>query len=49
MVSFKEVWEWNEFETFFVFSTIRLKSEANLFVREILEVFHFHSLVRLFS
>ena len=28
MVSFKEVWQSNEFETFFVFSTIRLKSEV---------------------
>ena len=41
MVSFKEVWPWNEFERFVVlFSNIRLKGEVNCFIREILEVFY---------
>ena len=43
MVSFKEVWPWNEFERFVVFSTIRLKAEVNFFIREFLEVFYFPS------
>ena len=43
MVSFKEVWLWNEFEKFVVFSTIRLKSEVNFFIREFLVVFYFPS------
>ena len=42
MVSFKEVWPWNEFKRFVVlFSTIGLKGEVNFFIREFLEVFHF--------
>ena len=40
MVSFKEVWLWNEFERFVVFSTVRLKGEVNFFIREFLEVLH---------
>ena len=43
MVSFKEVWPWNEFERFVVFSTIRLKGEVNFFIRQFLEVFYFPS------
>ena len=44
MVSFNEVWAWNEFERFFVsFSTVRLKGEVNFFIREFLEVFYFPS------
>ena len=43
MVSFKEVWPWNEFEKFVVFSTIRLRAEVNLFIREFLGVFYFPS------
>ena len=43
MVSFKEVWSWNEFERFVVFSTIRLKGEVNFFIRQFLEVFYFPS------
>ena len=43
MVSFKEVWPWNEFKRFVVFSTIRLKAEVNFFTRETLEVFYFPS------
>ena len=43
MASFKEVWPWNEFERFVVFSTIRLKGEVNFFIRQFLEVFYFPS------
>ena len=45
MMYFKEVWLWNEFERFVVFSTIRLKlkAEVNFFIRKILEVFYFPS------
>ena len=43
MVSFMEVWLWNEIEKFVVFSTIRLKVEANLFIREFVEIFYFPS------
>ena len=43
MVSSKEVWPWNEFERFVVFSTIRLKAEVNFFIREFFEVFYFPS------
>ena len=43
MVYFKEVWPWNEFEKFVVFSTIRLKDEVNFFIRRFLEVFYFRS------
>ena len=43
MVSFKEVWPWNEFERFVVFSTIRLKASVNIFIRDFLEVFYFPS------
>ena len=43
MVSFKKVWPWNEFERSVVFNTIKLKAEANFFIREILEVFYFPS------
>ena len=43
MVSFMEVWLWNEFEWFVVFSTIKLKAEVNFFVRKFLEVFYFPS------
>ena len=39
--SLKEVWPRNEFESFVIFSTIRLKSEINFFIREFMEVFHF--------
>ena len=35
--------QWNEFEEFFVFSTIRLKAEVNFFVRDFLEFFYFPS------
>ena len=41
MVSIKEVWLWNEFESFVVFSTIKLKDEVNFFIRAFLEVFYF--------
>ena len=41
MVSFKEVWPWNEFERFIVFRAIMLKAEVNFFVREFLELFYF--------
>ena len=45
MVFFKEVWPWNEFEKFVVFSTIRQIEgwEVNFFIREIFEAFHFPS------
>ena len=44
MVSYKEVWPWNEFERFVVFfSTISLKGKVNFFIREFLEVFYFPS------
>ena len=43
MVSFKEIWPWNKFEKFVVFSTIRLKAKVNFFIREFLEVFYFPS------
>ena len=43
MLPFKEVCSWNEFERFIVFSTIRLKAEVNLFIREFLKVFYFPS------
>ena len=44
MVSFKDVWLWNEFEKFVVFSsTIRPKGEVNFFIVELLEVFYFLS------
>ena len=44
MVSFKEVWPWNEFERFVVsFNTIRLKGVVNFSIREFLEVFYFPS------
>ena len=42
MVSFKEVWSWNEFERFVVFSTIRLKAAVNR-SKEFFEVFYFPS------
>ena len=41
MVLTKEVWPWNEFKGFDVFSTIRLKVEVNFFIREFLQVFYF--------
>ena len=41
MVLLKKVWPWNEFEKFVVFSTIRLKSQINFFIREFLETFNF--------
>ena len=42
MVSFKEVWAWNESEKFFVsFSAVRLNDEVNFFIREFSEVFYF--------
>ena len=34
MVSFKEIWSWNEFEKFVVFSTNRLKNEVNFFIKK---------------
>ena len=43
MVSFKEVQPWNQFESFIVFSTIRLKAAVNNFIREFFEVFYFPS------
>ena len=44
MVSFKEVWAWNEFEGFLVsFGAVRLKGEINFFITEYLEVFYFPS------
>ena len=44
LVSFKAVWPWSEFERFFLlFSTIRLKSEENFFIRELLEFVYFPS------
>ena len=43
MVSLKEVWPWNEFERFVVFSTIRLKGEFFFFIAEFLDVFYFPS------
>ena len=43
MVSFSEVWSWNEFEGFVVLSTARLKDDVNFFIRECLEVFHLPS------
>ena len=44
MVSFKEVWPWNELEKFVVlFSNIRLKGEVNFFIIEFLELFYFPS------
>ena len=36
MAYFKEVWPWNEFERFAIFSTIKLKGEVNFFIREFL-------------
>ena len=33
----------NEFESFVVFSTTRLKAEVNFFIREFLEAFYFPS------
>ena len=36
MAYFKEVWRWNEFERFAIFSTIKLKGEVNFFIREFL-------------
>ena len=41
MVSFKDVWPRNEFERFVVFSTTKLKTEGNFFIKEVLEVFYF--------
>ena len=41
LASFKDVWPWNEFERFVVFSTIRLEAEENFFIREFLEGFYF--------
>ena len=43
ILSFKEVWSWNEIESFVIFSTIRMKGEVNFFIREILKVFYFRS------
>ena len=43
MVPFKKVWSWNEFKSFVVFSTIRLKDKVNFFYREFLEVLYFPS------
>ena len=44
MVSFKEVWPWNEFERFVILSsTARLKGEVNFFIREFFEVFYIPS------
>ena len=43
MVSFKEVWLWNEFDRFVVFSTIGLKADVNDFIREFFKVFYFSS------
>ena len=41
MAFLKEVWLWNEFESFVVFSTIRLKGEVNFFIEQFFEVFYF--------
>ena len=43
MVFFKEVWPSNQFESFAVFSTVRLKGEVNFFIGEFLEIFYFLS------
>ena len=43
MVPFKKVWSWNEFKSFVVSSTIRLKDKVNFFYREFLEVLYFPS------
>ena len=43
MVPFKEICPLIEFERFVVFSTIKLKDEVNIFIREFLIVFHFTS------
>ena len=43
MVSIKDFRRRNEFEMFVVSSTIRLKDEADFFIREFLEVFYFPS------
>ena len=34
IVFFEELWPWNEFERFVVFSNIRLKCEVNFFIRK---------------
>ena len=41
MVFLKEVWPWDEFERFVVFSATRLKGEVKFFLPEFLEVFYF--------
>ena len=42
MASFKKIWAWNEFDSLFVsFSTVRLKSEVNFFIREFLKILYF--------
>ena len=41
MASFKDVWPWNEFERFVIFSTNRLKEKVNFFIREFFRVFYF--------
>ena len=41
MVFFKELCPWNEFESFVVFITNRLKDEITFFIGEFLEVFYF--------
>ena len=43
MVFLKEVFPWNEFEWFIVFSTIKLNGEVNFFFREFLKDFYFPS------
>ena len=43
MVFFKEVWPSKQFESFAVFSTVRLRGEVNFFIRQFLEVFYFPS------
>ena len=41
MVSFKEIWPWNEFERFLVFGIIRLKTVVNVFIGEFFQSFTF--------
>ena len=43
MVLLREVWTWNEFERFVVFSTIRLEGDVNFFIREFSGIFNIPS------
>ena len=46
MIFFKKVWPWNQFKRFIVLSTVRLKDQRNLFIRDFLEVFYFKVIKR---